>query len=207
MSSFKVIAKSAIEIVAEFGPFDSMAEAKAEAQDLADMMEQREDLNVYVLDESAQAEMGLEGPVAAHEGAELEQYGPVPHAKTLMTGGNREPYHPDHHYDSDGFKVADVIYDEILDNPGQGPSATGANWHRLSWGWLYDDEANGIAFKVMEKPGPGIPLYTLTALTDNGVFKHKEPYQWKQPEGAFLAAKEWFPAMVGLTVRSYLQLA
>jgi hypothetical protein len=104
--TYKVIAKSAIEIVAEFGPFDTMAEAKLEAQDLADMMESRDDLNVYVLDPSAQAEMGLEGPVAAHEAQELEHYGPM-------------PQQPDHHYDSDGFRVDDVEYDEILDNPSQ----------------------------------------------------------------------------------------
>ena len=89
-------------------------------------------------------------------------------------------------------------------NPERGPSASGANWNRLSWGWLYDNENDGVAFKVTEKPGPGIPLYTLTALTDQGVFKHKEPYQWKHPEDAFLAAKEWFPAMAGHTAFSDL---
>ena len=76
MSSYKVIAKSAIEIVAEFGPYATLEDAKADAQELADKMEDREEVDVYVLPPEAQEEMGIEGPVPALEDAELVHYGP-----------------------------------------------------------------------------------------------------------------------------------
>ena len=63
--SFKVVAKSAVEIVAEFGPYDSLESAKADAQELADKMAEREDVNVLVLDPAAQEEFGVSGPVPA----------------------------------------------------------------------------------------------------------------------------------------------
>ena len=389
--SYKVVAKSAIEIVAEFGPYDTLEDAKSDAQELADKMEEREDVDVYVLPPEAQAELGLEGPVAAFEGPELVieeggfsrapllnplEYPALPYghprtpridfvarvyqigpdgytelfsaepgtvysgvarkierlldsygvrfedlewttsgsaSKTSSWGGDPSTLHVELHRELGPFKSGpvemstaewmahrgrldnplrlskmdktavrdfvdrggrwygkDIKYNKLAHdgrelhglwmggngiafwdkgevyfrdlgskaaetvqrflkkslpknqfggfrqtpswwddpyprfNPERGPSASGANWNRLSWGWLYDNESDGVAFKVAEKPGPGIPLYTLTALTDNGVFKHKEPYQWKHPEGAFSAAKEWFPAMAGHTAFSDL---
>jgi hypothetical protein len=61
--SFKVVAKSAVEIVAEFGPYDTLDSAKADAQELADKMADRQDVDVFVLDPDAQDELGVSGPV------------------------------------------------------------------------------------------------------------------------------------------------
>ena len=283
MGSFKVIAKTGIEIVAELGPYHDFDEARGDAQELADKMVDA--AQVYVLDEMAQAELGVGGPVPFSQAPELQleetalalvpEANPQESLYLLSRGGpgtsgtierllreygfthrrtasypayrNEEPV--DHHNfghpllssdyrfvyhqqpisgkfvwqaqtgssgrasgsrftegsNSDRIKLRDYLKRKTRKlNPERGPSASGANWNRLSWGWLYDNENDGVAFKVTEKLGPGIPLYTLTALTDQGVFKHKEPYQWKHPEDAFLAAKEWFPAMAGHTAFSDL---
>ena len=183
--TYKVVAKSAIEIVAEFGPFDSMADAKEQAQDLADMMEAREDLDVYVLDPSAQQEMGLQGPVPAHEGAELEQYGPEPQQY------GPEPYQPDHHYDSDGFRVDDVQYDEILDNPSKfalvgqrGFDDEILKVHKTreaaqrEWDKKYDTGMIGPRVRIVEV-GPDAP-HELITVQGRKTIRMRNPEQWLQ---------------------------
>jgi hypothetical protein len=83
------------------------------------------------------------------------------------------------------------------------PDKSGRGWRlkddRFGKRWGWDDRVNNVAFMVLEKPGPGMPIYTLQALTDNGMFKHIKPFQWKDPKGAFAAAAEWYPALAGET--------
>ena len=70
MGSFKVIAKTGIEIVAELGPYHDFDEARGDAQELADKMVDA--AQVYVLDEMAQAELGVGGPVPFSQAPELQ---------------------------------------------------------------------------------------------------------------------------------------
>lgn len=79
------------------------------------------------------------------------------------------------------------------------PNPRGQGWsekqnpHR----WLWSDRSSNVNFTVFEKPGPGIPVYKLRVLTDNGMFEHARPSQWNDPKGAFLAASKWFKTLAG----------
>ena len=49
-----------------------------------------------------------------------------------------------------------------------------------------------ISFTVKEIPGPGMSLYTLTALLADGTaLKHSKPAQWKEKADAFKVASAW----------------
>jgi len=88
-------------------------------------------------------------------------------------------------------------------NP-KGPDPRGRGWTQKGSQWLWDDQTAGMSFMVSEKQGPGMPIYTLQALTAHGMYKHTKPSQWKTANKAFAAAAKWFPALTGATVGSDL---
>lgn len=64
--------------------------------------------------------------------------------------------------------------------------------------WIWLDRGNNLAFTVYEKPGPGIPIYTLAVLMPDGnIYTHIRPFQWKDPQGAMEAAANWYKPLVG----------
>jgi len=87
---------------------------------------------------------------------------------------------------------------------GYGPDPRGRGWTKRGNHWLWDNPTAGVTFMVLEKQGPGIPIYKLQALTDHGMYRHTKPAQWKTPQPAYAAAAEWFPALSGETVYSDL---
>jgi len=79
-----------------------------------------------------------------------------------------------------------------------GPESTGRNWKEVNDSkghrWLWTDKAGGPSFGVYEFQGPGIPLYRLQLLMEDGnQFKWRR--QVKDPSLLFAGAAFWWKAL------------
>ena len=100
---------------------------------------------------------------------------------------------------ADQWEAMNEEHGDNFKEASRAPDPSGRGWeNRPSPNrWLWSNRETNVAFTVLEKSGPGSPIYVLQVLTDNGMFQHTKPFQWKDPKGAFKAAASWYKALAG----------